>query len=354
MKRTNSNRRHIQIDSQDASGPSDGGLWELCLFAVFFVIVFSLIANSAHAQSTSAIAQNSPSSDSSTSSTAGSPSSPVNPRGESVSIPTSALPDSNLRAGVPEPDDGKRFGFSTRIVVETTKSVTQTNRDSFGGWYQVGTTFADTRNDLSATVKVGWAQEYSYQSDKEANANGDLDNPAVILMKTWKDGVHFKSSIFDTVSAGLSGSVGGSREAARRTFLGGIGPTIAVAKKIQRLSVGQALSYSRGFYREDIRDSGILNSPNQFVSVTDFSFGFTDKLALSLSNKLTYAISFQGVGKTIQLIQVSLDYSALDNLGFSVGVATERGTGTPDGQSNRLALYDRNVGQGFLDMILSF
>lgn len=345
-------REQTKIYSKKAAPTSsEGGLLELFLFAVFFVVVFSVIARSAHA----AQAQAQPAA----AALSAFPSEPidseksVHPIGESTNLPSTALPDANIGAGLPEPVS-KTFGWTSRFTIETNQNVNQAETKSYGGWYQVATGYTDQHTGLAAGVSVGWFQEYT--NVKDDGKSGDLDNPVLTLSKTWTEGTDFRSRIFDSVTVGFVGVIGASYESlVHRTYLGGIGPSVAAAKTLfGKFHLGQMFGYSRAFYGYDIRDDGTVNSPNAIKSKTDLSFDLTDKLAASLSTLLTYSLSFQNVGKSTELSSISLDYSPTKALGISLGVLTARGTIADDGQSNRIALYDVGGALGFLDLSLGF
>ncbi len=352
-------RQQTKIYKQENSSQSEGGLLELLVFAFLFVVVFSVLARTAQAAEAknskkvalraAAVGTNSPNEI-----TPVDPNSaaPLARQGQNVAVPTGALPESNVRAGIPEPETAKRIAWTSKVIVETTEATTDESKVTMGGWYQLSTGLTDQKRGISATLKLGWAQEYSYQKDD--NTNGDLDNPAIILSKVWKNKEDFRSNVFDSLTLGLSGSVGASREAAHRTFIAGIGPSMTAAKQLGKLHVGESLAYSRGFYGYDIRNDGKVNAPNVFTSITEASFDLTPTLALSASMKLSQAISFQNVGRTTQLTAASLDYSALENLAVSLGFATERGTSNEDGQGNSVKFFDRNVSQAVLDLIFRF
>lgn len=272
---------------------------------------------------------------------------------QTQTVPTEALPEANVRSALPEPSaTGPRFAPVARLLVETTRTLSPDEAANYGGWYQLTLGVQDKQSDMSLSLKTGYAREYSYE--RNDGSEGDLDNPILGLSKTWSEGKHFKSPVFSTISAGLSSSVAASRESRRRTFIASVGPSIAVSKKLRKFTLGQAFGYTRGFYEYDIRDNGVVNSPDQFRAATDLSYEITDELSLSASFAYTHAISYQGVGRGTQLTSASIDYQALKKLGFSLGVATERGTLEADGFTNSVRLFDQNVAQAFFDMILSF
>jgi hypothetical protein len=380
-----------------ADSQSDGSIWELCLFAVFFVIVFSAIARAddtgagvdraparvataRRASSTSTrskiaaaktakkpvklqgqqVAQNenAPTDPKSPTSTEASANPGVNKsiraRQEQLSpIPTNALPDANSRADLPEPEiHGPRFQPTAKLLVETTATVSSEDPRSYAGWYQLALGIADKQTNTSLTVQGGYSREYSYERDD--STDGDVDNPIASIKKTWKEGVDFKSPVFDTISTSLAGTLAANRESRRRTFQGAVSPTLTISKAIRKLTLGLGGSYSRHFYKYDIRDNGTVNAPDQFRGTAELSYAITDKLSASASMVYTYAISYQKVGKATELSSLSLDYALFEKLGISLGVATERGTLEADGYTNDVKIFDPNVAQAFLDLNFTF
>jgi hypothetical protein len=313
-------KRETKIDTPQTQAPSEGSFWELCVFALFFVVVFTVVARSAHA----------------------------------APAPTKASPQTNVTTVLPEQTSAKRFKFSSTLVIDTsgTLAPTQNEERSYSGEYSLKTGVTDQKTNLSLSLKAGYAREYTFELDD--GTDGDLVDPAIALTKTWKEGQDFRSPVFDTVVLGLGGVVGASNESARGTFVGSLGPSIAVTKQIHKLGLGQKFGYSRRFYNYDIRNDGTVNAPDSFSSATDLSFNLTEKLALSAQTILSYAINFQGTGISQEISALSLDWTITPALATSLGVATKRGTISDDGTSNQLKFVDASVAQGFFDLILNF
>lgn len=364
-----------------ASSRSEGSIWELCLFVIFFVVVFSVIARAdettvstasgrsgvvsktpakaAKRAGKSTVAQTEPTLVAQNEQPAqpeaqgtGNPAieKPIRAKAQQIApVPTGALPVGTVGATLAEPKlNGPRFTPRGRLLVETTGTVSSEEARSFGGWYQLAFGVADSQTNMAVGVLAGYSREYSYQRDD--NSDGDFDNPIISLNKKWKNGVHFKSAFFDQITLGLSGAVGVSREARRRTFMGSVGPTFAVAKEISKLSIGMGVGYNRGFYEYDIRDDGTVNSPDQFLLTPSLSYAITDKLSASASMLYTYGISFQGVGRANELSALSVYYAFSKKFTVSAGVATQRGTLEADGYTNTIKIFDPNVAQAFLDL----
>jgi hypothetical protein len=240
---------------------------------------------------------------------------------------------------------------SAKFVIETSRVVnTDTDTESFAGWYQATFSGLHKPTNIGAKLVLGFSQEYSY--DREDGTTNAFDNPLASVSKTWKSGADFKTKFVDTVALSLTGALPASREMTRRTFLGSLGPNIGVAKKFGRATVTQALGYVRSFYEYEIRDNGVVNSPDAFRSTTGLDLALTDALSLSTSLVYTYAVSFQGVGKATQITSLSADYAFTDHFSMSLGLATERGTLEPDGQTNRIKFYDPDTTQAFIDLVV--
>jgi hypothetical protein len=352
-------KRETKIYSQDPQTQSEGSFWELCVFAIFFVVVFTALARTAHAapltkaqRARTLIAQSSsPTSTSDSDDTSSEPS-------RTATLPsataTGALPRSNMAAGLPEKDSNKRYVFSSSLTVETSGTFApEKNEDrAMSGEYDFKTGVTDQKSNISAILKGGYGREYTFEL--EDGTDGDIVDPAFAITKTWKEGESFRSPVFDTIVLGLGGYVGASNESARGTFVGSVGPSIAVTKKIHRLTLGQKFGYSRRFYNYDIRNDGTINALNAVSSTTDLSYNFTDSLALSFETVLGYAVNIQGTGETKESSQISIDWDISKVLGTSIGVSTKRGTISDDGTYNSLRFVDAAVAQGFFDLILNF
>ena len=306
-------------ESDSSSGPTDGSLWELCLFAIFFVIVFSAVARADIE-----------------------PSVPATPIATTIGAPLA-----------PAKSPTRRFKPSMALVIETTRNLQEDDAVSYAGSYDLTLGLANIYKGWGVVAHEVYAREYSYQNDD--GADGAFANPDFAIGKTLKSGEGLASDSFlKAFGFGFSGSLPGSREAQKRTFRGSTGVYVKAEKSIRRLDLAQKFSYSRLYYEYDIRDDGTVNSPDSFKSSTGLSYNVTDKLALSLSLVLGYAINFQGTSTGSQISQLSIDYAFTDAIGTSLGVASEKGTQTPDGQGNRIDLYAPEVAQAFFDLSLTF
>ncbi|MES2963756.1 MAG: hypothetical protein V4760_07675 [Bdellovibrionota bacterium] len=158
--------------------------------------------------------------------------------------------------------------------------------------------------------------------------------------------------VLDAITWSVSGALPGSREMELRKFQGSLGTSVRFAKSIRKLDLSQAFGYTRGFYEYDIRDDGTVNTPEQYKSTTELGYNVTDKLALSLSVALTQGVNFQGTARGSESSAISVDYTFTDHVSSSLGVSTDRGTMLPDGESNRVRLFDAEVAQAFFDIVI--
>jgi hypothetical protein len=357
-------KRETKIYSRDPQAQSEGSFWELCIFAVFFVVVFTVLARTAHAaplskaqRSRAAYAKNDPNLIAQASPTATADDDmTVNPTRTTIptAIPTGALPRANVSAGLPLKDSNKRFVISSSFIIDTAGTFAPDRAEdrAMSGEYTLRTGVTDQKNNITALIQGGYGREYTFEL--EDGQDGDIVDPTIAVVKSFREGHDFRSPIFDAINVGLGGFIGASRESARGTFVGSIGPSIGVTKRIHRLNLGQKFGYSRRFYNYDIRNDGTINAPDAITSTTDISYGLTDTLAISASTLFTYAVNFQGTGETRELSALSLDWSISPALGTSLGVATRRGTISDEGTYNTVKFVDDSVAQGFFDLILNF
>jgi hypothetical protein len=365
-------KRETKIYQRESQDQSEGSFWELCLFAIFFVVVFTVVARAAHAApvaKTSAAhaplakVAAAPVDSASASSepkkaavgqqtTKSKTATPIHLQTLPSAIPSAAVPDANVAAALPEPSTKKRFAWTSSLILDTSASLNREEATSYSGEYLMKTGVTDQKSNIAALLKFGYDREYSF--DLDDGTDGDFVDPSVAVTKTWKNGVEFVSPVFDTIVVGISSTGGASHASARRTFVASVGPSIGATKKIHKLTIGQKFGYQRRFYNYDIRDDGTVNAPDSFSSTTDLSFDITPSLALSAETLLAYAINYQGTGETTEWSSFSIDYTISDLLGASLGVATKRGTSSPDGTYNEVKFYDGSVAQGFFDLILNF
>lgn len=294
---------------------TEGSLWEICLFAVFFIVIFSAVSRANAAQT--------PAPSTSVSSTA--------------TVSKKLVADAN--AVVMKP--------SARLAISTSRPIQEDEPESYSGSYDLTLALANFVPNWSASTRIVYSREYSYQKDD--GTDGAFENPSASISRKFV----FDRGI-DALTWRVSGSLPANREATRRHFMGSLGTSVTVAKTIRRLGLTQTLGYTRGFYEYDIRADGTVNSPDSYRSTTELSLDVTDKLSISAAVALTHAINYQGNGKTAEASSVSVDYSFTKNLATSLGLATDRSTLESDGQSNTVKLVDPDVAQAFFDLVLSF
>lgn len=287
-----------------------GSFWELGLFAILFVLVFSAIARAENSSST-VVASN----------------------------PTPAVSDS------------KGFAFSGSLTIDTARTLSEDEPVSYSGSYALRVAAKHKPTQISYSLSSTFTQEYSYERDDGTNSS--FENPVLSASRAFKQGEAFQTRLIDSLTVGLRGSLPANRAAYQRTFLGSVGPSVSAAKKLGRVNLTQVLRYTRSFFEYDITEDGRVNSPDSFTSVSDVSVDVTDKFSLGLSLGYVHAISFQGVGKGTQSVSMSAGYTVSDNVSLSLGVATDRGTLETDGQTNSIKLYDERVSQAFFDVEIS-
>ncbi len=248
-------------------------------------------------------------------------------------------------------DEGRPFLFAGTVLIETTRNANEDDRESYGGWYQLTANAVHKKSAISTSLRLGWTQEYTYQRDD--GSNGSLENPSLGIAKVYRHGKDYEIPWIDSLSLSFGTSVGANREAARRTFLWSNSLTLTGVKNLGRFTFRQGFGYSRSFFEYDIRDNGVVNSPNTYRSTSSLELVVTDQLALSSSFAYAYSVSFQGVGRATQSSSASVDYMISNQLAASLGVAVERGTLEPDGQINRVKFFAPESAQYFLDLMIS-
>lgn len=246
--------------------------------------------------------------------------------------------------------DGKPFLFSGQFLVETARTADESQPASYSGSYLGVLSAVHRKTGLTSTLRASYSQEYSY--DRDDGTNGGVENPSLAVAKAWRAGKSFESTLIDSVSLSLSGSAGLSKESRRRTLLGTAGVSATISKRLDRFNVRESVGYTRSFFNYDIRDNGVVNSPNTFRSITSVYCDVNDRLSIGGEFTFGYAVSFQGVGRTTELSVFSADYAFTDTISGSLGVSTERGTLEPDGTSNRVRFFAPEAAQYFVDLIL--
>ncbi len=256
-----------------------------------------------------------------------------------------------LAASASDSANQSPFAFSGQLLFETTRTADEADPISYTGWYQATASATHKKSAITGTTRLGYSREYSYERDD--GSVGSFDNPGLSLAKSFRNGKEFESSILDSVSVAVSGAIGANDESRRRTFLWSNGVSITGAKTIGKFNLRQSFGYTHSFFEYDIRDNGVVNSPDSVRSTSMAFYSLNDRVSFGASFAYAYAISFQGVGRATTIAQASADYSFTDKISASVGVASERGTLEPDGQTNRVRFYAPEAAQYFVDLIIS-
>lgn len=271
----------------------------------------------------------------------------TNAQAQSVSVLKSALPSSLARS-----ERASAWDFSaSSLTIETTQTLDSNTATSYAGSYLIAPTVVYKPEMITASLRLGYDREYSYQRDD--GSNGDFANPTLSVAKAFVSGVDYNSRIFDSISVGLTNAVGANHDSSRRSFEASVGPFVAVSKKIGIFSISQSLGYSRGFYEYELGSDGSSNSPDVFSESTSLALDLSSSWQLSGTYRYKYSISFQaiGVGSTVALAQLS--YAVTQHWGLAVGVSSAQGTLQPDGQSNELKFYEPNSAQAFFDLTVT-
>jgi hypothetical protein len=285
----------------------EGSIWELLLFTVFFVVVFSAVA-----------------------------------RADEASI-QQALP--SAKAASP-------YKLGATVLIETASVQNDADRTAYSGVYRLDLSLAHEPSSISLLSRTEYERQYTYQNDD--GTDGQLSNPLFGITKSFKKGKGLPSrSFFDKAAIGLRGSLPANRLAQKQTFQGAIGPMAAVAKSIGRVDLQQTLQYSRRAFEYEMGNDGAVNSPDVYRGVSEITYNFTDSFAFGVVVLYDYAVSFQGVGKSSYLSILSLDYKVLESLTASIGVSTQKGTLEADGQTNRVLLYDGSAASTFIDLVFT-
>ncbi len=269
-----------------------------------------------------------------------------------ASAQTSALANdpATLAAAAEDKATPRTYIFNGQLVLETARTADEAEAASYSGWYMATASATHKKLGMTATARLGYSQEYSYRRDD--GTNGSFDNPSLSVAKSFLNGRDYENSWIDSVSVSASGSVGANNESARRTLLWTNGLTVTGAKNLGRFNLRQAFGYTHSFFEYDIRDNGVVNSPSSFRTLTTLYYDINDRLSVGASFTYAYAISFQNVGRGTQFTSATLDYMITPKISASIGVASERSTIEPDGQSDRIRFYAPESAQYFADLIL--
>lgn len=338
FERINKARLDEQNSSQD-----DGSVWELLLFTIFFIIVFSSIARAEGPAVPPTTLE------SSRGSTAES----------SVSTPASVAPIGPIATDAPQASASietsipakSLFSYSGFVLIETASQLNDADETVYSGLYRLALTAKHNPSNLSGLLRFDYERQYTHQNDE--GTDGTFANPLFGVTRTFAK-EELGNSYLDTLTLAMLGSVPGNRESVKRHFQYSAGLMLTATKALGKFSLLQTLQYTRRQYEFDIADDGAVNSPNSYRSVSEVSYNLTEKLALTASVLYDYAVSFQGVGRATELSSLSVDYTFTDKVSTSLGVATQRGTLEADGETNRVLIYDPRVASAFFDLVLKF
>jgi hypothetical protein len=376
--------RELKKPAPFADSPAgDGSIWELVLFAVFFIVIFSAVSR-ANAQTNTApeakveapAAANGEAITKKTKSSkkgkkarkaSGSPTSIKMAKAGATTVSastasatelasqtaTTAAPAGQTAALVTEAPatSTSPYKFGAQLSVGTAASMDPNSVTRYSGSYtfRPGIRYAPLK--MRAGAGLSYSQEYSHERDD--GTNGSLENPSLSLSKAWDKGADFNSNYIDAISMSLSGVIPVTNDSRKRTLRGTLGPSVKATKGVGRVTFGQSFGYSRSFFEYDIRDDGVVNSPDSFSSTTELGLKITDKLSFNTLFRYGYTISFQGVGRGSERTAFSMDYSISSRVFASLGVDTSRGTLAFDGQSDRLKFFDQEAATAFFDLGMS-
>lgn len=255
-----------------------------------------------------------------------------------------------LAASADESGSAKAFAYSGQLLFETARTADEAAPESFTGWYQLTASATHKKTSLTGTLRAGYVREYSYQRDD--GDDGAFDNPTLSVAKSYLNERDFNLSWVDSVSISVNGAIGANRESARRRLLWANGLAVTGTKSLGRFTVRQSFGYTHSFFDYDVRDDGTVNSPDSLKSVTLLVYEFTPKL--SISGMFTYGLaqSFRGVSRGSQLSAAEFSYSLTDKISMGLGVASERSTLEPDGQTDRIRFYAPQAAQYYFDLVV--
>ena len=294
----------------------EGSLWELILFALGFIAVFSLLSR-ANAQTSQTPA--------------------TGTQAAGVGAPVG----NTLRTTVPKPKK-PTTEFGADFSIETYRTVGEEPTNS--GSYVLAPSVKYNPADITFVGKFSYSREYNdgRDEDEQEAARGDWDNAELSLMKAWK----LKNPILDSVSGGLVGVVPLSRDSGRRSLMGATGPAVNLKKKIGPVSISQVFGYMYGVYEYQTRQDGTVNTPDAWRAQTNIKIDLLESLKLDLLTKYTYGIPYYGDSRGAELSWAFLDLAVTEVLSIQSGFVTERATKDQDG--DRIKFWDPNTSAAFI------
>lgn len=264
------------------------------------------------------------------------------------SIPIAAPANSSIAAKVETSPAKKDLEVGAAFSIETSTGINSAEKKSYSGEYALVPSIKYNPLALSAFGKIAYGREYT--SQKEDNTDGDLSSIALGIRKAIKLG----GGLVDSVHFGPNFVIPAGNEARRQTFNGAIGATLGATKVIGKLSLKQELGYAYRFYRFDIRDNGVINSPHSFSSSSSAGVEITKWFGLSAEFAAQQLINFQGTPAAFTSTAVEAAFTLSEKASLALGLATAlAGTLDDDGQSSRILLYDPGVTAAYLTLGLS-
>ena len=292
-----------------ARRPREGSIWEVLLFAILFVLAFSAIARADGGGLGSSMAT------------------------------TVALPAASAFTYIAEVD-----WTTSRKLLDN-----ETDKPGYSGAYDNTLIITHKDTGISFMAEVEYDQEYTYQRDD--GSTGSFTNPFFQLSKVWKNKKDFLSPVFDTISVSIHGVLPGNELAYEKTFMGGVGPGMKIAKKIGRFSLSESVSYSRNFfeYETAVGDAGAVNSPDSYLSISNISYSISNKWTWCNLLIYGYKVPYYGNGTGVQDYQSTIGYKISSNYSLAIGIDTSRGTSADD-QQEQVRLYDENSTQAIVTL----
>lgn len=242
----------------------------------------------------------------------------------------------------------EKISYGAEFNVETYTGINQAEEHrNVQGQYSASFGMSFPQYQLSTIANFGWQQEYSYARDD--GRDGDWSDPSVAIIKT----VSLKNSVIDSIAFSGRGTAAMNKESKLASYRGTLGGSVSLQKRFNRFYLSQSFGYSRSFFEYDIRDDGVVNSPDNYSTSTSASYSIGSKWLVGAMFRYSYAVSFQKVGKGRELFNIFLAHRFTKNFAVTGGLMTSRGTLLPDGQTNQLRFIDPNSTYAYLNLGLS-
>ena len=262
---------------------------------------------------------------------------------------SAATAETKLVTKLPVKRSSKALKFGAALSIETDSTINNSEKKEYDGFYVLVPSVSQKSSGLSGNLKLVYSQKYTVQN--EDNTDGDLSSPVIRLRKTIRLGESMKAGNF---YFGPNFTIPAGREARRQTLNGATGLVAGVNKTFGLVSLGQELSYTYRFYRYDIRDNGVVNSPHAFASTSSAAVQINSWFGISGEFAVQQLVNFQGTPVAFSSASLGADFTLSESASISTGLATVlAGTISDDGQRNRFLLYDPGVTAAFLTLSLS-